>query len=105
MDPASDSREILFRVTTKDFSNEWGGLETGEEGLLSFTVDGGSTAGSAEWGFAGTPITRTSVNLTWAVANVPAGKHTVAAGARVEGGDLSAQLNDCGLTVMVIGKE
>ena len=84
------------------FTFEWGGLETGQEGLLSFTVDGGSTDSSAEWGFAGTAISRTSGNLTWAFANVPAGKHTVAAGARVEGGNLSAELNDCGFTVMVI---
>jgi hypothetical protein len=84
------------------FTFEWGGLEADEEGLLSFTVDGGSTAGSAEWGFAGTTTTRTSGNLTWAFADVPAGKHTVAAGGRVENGDLSADLNDCGFMVMVI---
>jgi hypothetical protein len=84
------------------FTFEWGGLDTDEEGLVSFTVDGGSTDSSAEWGFAGTTITRTSGNLTWAFANVPVGTHTVAAGARVEGGNLSAELNDCGFTVMVI---
>jgi hypothetical protein len=35
------------------FTFEWGGLDTGQEGLLSFTVDGGSTDSSAEWGFCG----------------------------------------------------
>jgi hypothetical protein len=80
-------------------------LALGEEGLLSFTVDEGSTAGSSEWGFSGTDITRTSGTLTWAFANIPAGKHTVAVGARVEGGDTAAELNDCGFTVMVIERE
>lgn len=87
------------------FTFEWGSLVTGEEGLLSFTVDDGATASSAEWGFAGTGISRTSGNLTWAFANVPAGRHTVAAGARVEGGDTSAELNDCGFTVTVIRRD
>jgi hypothetical protein len=86
------------------FTFEWGGLDPGEEGLLSFTVDGGSTAASAEWGFAGTATTRTSGNLTWAFANIPAGQHSIAAAARIEGGNLSAELNDCGFTVMVIEK-
>jgi hypothetical protein len=84
------------------FTVEWGNLATGEEGLLSFTVGGGETAGSAEWGFAGTGITRTSGSLTWAFADVPAGVHLVSAQARVEGGDESAELNDCALIVTVI---
>jgi hypothetical protein len=87
------------------FTFEWGSLALGEEGLLAFTMDGGSTAGSSEWGFSGTDITRTSGTLTWAFANIPAGKHTVAVGARVEGGDTAAELNDCGFTVMVIERE
>jgi hypothetical protein len=102
--------EITVRLQQRahllvSFTFEWGSLDVGEEGLLSFGVDGGSTAGTAEWGFAGTTSSRTSGNLMWAFADVPSGEHTVAVGARVEGGDTSAELNDCGLTVMVLKRD
>jgi hypothetical protein len=81
------------------FTFEWGSLVPGEEGLLSFAA---GSAGSAEWGFAGTDITRTSGSLAWAFPNVPKGVQLVAVSARVEGGDTSAELNDCALIVTVI---
>lgn len=87
------------------FTFEWGRLESDEEGLLSMSVDDGAAGSSAEWGFAGTDLSRTSGNLTWAFPNVPAGVHKVAVHARVEGGDGEADLNDCGLTLFVIPKD
>lgn len=81
------------------FTFEWGSLQVGEEGLLSFAV---ATEGSGEWSFAGVEITRTSGTLMYSFADVPRGTHTLAAHARVHGGDFSAELNECAMTVFVI---
>jgi hypothetical protein len=84
------------------FTFEWGSLAAGEEGLISLTAGSQS---SAEWGFAGVVSTRTSSTITWAFADVPRGPLTVAAQGRVEGGDTSAELNDCGLIVTILERE
>ena len=80
------------------FTFEWGALDVDQEGLLHFTLDGQAPA-PFEWGFAGSAISRTSGTVTWSFTDVPAGTHTVAARARVEGGDVSAGLNECALTI------
>ena len=82
------------------FTYEWARLDLDQEGLLHFTLDGQAPA-PFEWGFAGSSISRTSGTVTWSFTDVPAGTHTVAARARVEGGDLSAGLNECAMTVFV----
>jgi hypothetical protein len=82
------------------FTFEWGGLEDGEEGLLSPSLDGGFA--TFEWGFVGHTVPRTSGTVTWSFTNVPRGSHTVAFNARVEGGDEDSGLNECALTVIVV---
>ncbi len=82
------------------FTFEWGSLNLDEEGLLSRRLD--DTPPPFEWSFAGNAFSRTSGTVMWSFADVPAGTHNVAAHARLEGGDLSAQLNGCALTVFVI---
>jgi hypothetical protein len=82
------------------FTFEWGSLSSDEEGLLAPTLD--SSGSPFEWGFVGNDISRTSGTVMWSFANVPAGTHTVGFGARLQGGDVSAELNDCALTVFVV---
>jgi len=82
------------------FAFEWGSLNPDEEGLIAPTLDGPESP--FEWSFAGNAFSRTSGTVMWSFANVPAGTHTVGPIARLEGGDLSAQLNECALTVFVV---
>jgi hypothetical protein len=92
------------------FTFEWSGLDTREEGLLNFSVDG--QGDNFDWGFLGNTQTKhTSGTVTWPFADVPAGQRTVIVGAWVDpipGGELpgagepSAGLENCALTVFVI---
>jgi len=105
---AAEGQDALARTLTLPresdlllyFTFEWGSLNLDEEGLLSPKLD--EAFSSFEWSFAGNAFSRTSGTVMWSFAAVPAGTHTVAAHARLEGGDLSAQLNGCALTVFVI---
>ena len=95
------------------FTSEWGRLDIREEGLLAFEILVGDNVVAStpfEWGVAGTRTTRTTATVTWAFDNVSAGDYTVRMSARVdatpaggtEGGALSADLNECALTVSVV---
>ena len=84
------------------FTGEFGGLDENEEGMLLFSLDGGSMM-SPQWSFSAPPqITRDAATISWTFPNVPKGTHTVEVDAQVTGGNQSGQIDRCSLTVTVI---
>lgn len=96
----SESHVLVF------FTTRWGRLGSGEEGSVSFALDQDETFG---WNMPGSQITRTTQTPMWTFANIQPGTHMVRAFANVTrssqfgavGGQPSADLTECALTVFV----
>jgi len=95
------------------FSSESSGLNTNSELLLSFAVNddtGHFVVGTPfEWGLSSSPRTHDSGTVMWSFNDVQPGDYDVLVDARVDpvpgphgGGNPSAVLENCALTVFVI---